>query len=190
MQFVSAHKQSDEATLVLSPAKWQEEFVLIANAKGQETCICHDHIHHILSPAIYATCLLTPKQTLFFSTPSSNGGRFGGRLTPSPSEATPHTTGDTCPTVTARPGHTTKPNTTRQQYRGGLNPEVEYSPQRFLPPNTMGSCGNRPPARGSHGRYCSGLIRRIGVPTLGPKIHLFPTAPGSGGQTRLPHSTR
>jgi hypothetical protein len=45
MRFVSAHTQSDEATPVLSLAKWPEEFVLIANAKGRETFICHDRIH-------------------------------------------------------------------------------------------------------------------------------------------------
>jgi len=44
------------------------------------------------------------------------------------------------------------------------NPEVEYPPKRFLPPNTRGSCGNRHPTQGSHGRYCSGLTRRIGAP--------------------------
>jgi hypothetical protein len=36
MRFVSAHKQADEATVVLSPAKWPVEFVLIANPKGRE----------------------------------------------------------------------------------------------------------------------------------------------------------
>jgi hypothetical protein len=52
MRFVPAHKQSDEAIPVLSPAKWPVEFVLIANDKGLETFACHDRIHHILSPAI------------------------------------------------------------------------------------------------------------------------------------------
>jgi len=63
MWFVPVHKQSDEATLLLSPAKWPVEFVLIANAKGREIFICHGRIHQILSPAIQATCLLTPEQT-------------------------------------------------------------------------------------------------------------------------------
>jgi hypothetical protein len=66
MRFDPAHKQSDEATPVLSLARWPEEFVLIANAKDRETFICHDRIHQILSPAVYATCRLTPAQTLFF----------------------------------------------------------------------------------------------------------------------------
>ncbi len=61
MRFVPAHKQSDEATLVLSLVKWPVEFVLIAIAKGRETFIYHDRIHQILSPAIQATCLLTPE---------------------------------------------------------------------------------------------------------------------------------
>ena len=42
--FVPAHKQSEEAPPVLSPAKWPVEFVLIANAKGRETFLCHDRI--------------------------------------------------------------------------------------------------------------------------------------------------
>jgi hypothetical protein len=65
MRFVPAHKQSDEARLVLYPDKWPVEFVLIANAKSRETFICHDRIHQILSPAIQAACLLAPDQTLF-----------------------------------------------------------------------------------------------------------------------------
>ena len=64
MRFVPAHKQTDEATHVLSPAKWPVELVLIANAKGRESFICHDKIHR---PAIQAACLLPPGQTLFVS---------------------------------------------------------------------------------------------------------------------------
>ena len=45
MRFVPAHKLSDEATPILSPAKWPVEFFLIANAKGRETCIFRDQIH-------------------------------------------------------------------------------------------------------------------------------------------------
>jgi hypothetical protein len=59
MRFVPAHKQSDEANPVLSPAKWPVELVLIANDKDRETFVCHDRIQQIRSPAIQATCLLT-----------------------------------------------------------------------------------------------------------------------------------
>jgi len=59
MRFVPAHKQSDEATPVLSPEKCPVEFVLIANDKGRETFVCHDMIHQIISPANQATWLLT-----------------------------------------------------------------------------------------------------------------------------------
>ncbi len=45
MRFVPAHKQSDEATLVLSPAKWPVEFVLVTNDKGRETFVYHDRKH-------------------------------------------------------------------------------------------------------------------------------------------------
>jgi len=44
MRFVHAHKQSDETTPVLSPAKWPVEFLLIANDKGREIFFCHDRI--------------------------------------------------------------------------------------------------------------------------------------------------
>jgi len=96
IRFVSAHKQSDEATVVLSPLKWPVEFVLIANAKNRETFICQDRIHKILGPVIKANCRLTPAQTHIFPTPPSTRGRFGGRLTPFPRRplpirpATPH----------------------------------------------------------------------------------------------------
>jgi hypothetical protein len=54
------------------------EFVLIANAKGRETFIRHDRIHHILGPAIQAICLFTPAQTKIFPNPSST--RAGSRV--------------------------------------------------------------------------------------------------------------
>jgi hypothetical protein len=84
-----AHKHSDEATHVLYPAKWSVEFVFIVNAKGGKTFICHDRIQKILSPSIQAACHLPPGQILFFPTPPSNGGRFGGRLTPPPRRPLP-----------------------------------------------------------------------------------------------------
>ena len=44
-RFFPEHKQSDEATPVLSPAKWTVELVIIANDNSRETFICHDRIH-------------------------------------------------------------------------------------------------------------------------------------------------
>ncbi len=88
MRFVPAHKQSDGANPILSPAKWPVELVLIANEKGRESFICHDWIQRILSPAIQAKCLLTEAHTLFFPIPPP-GGRFGGRLTPLPRRLLP-----------------------------------------------------------------------------------------------------
>jgi len=110
MRFVPAYKQSDVAAHVLSPAKWTVELVLIANAKGRETFICNDRIHQILSPAIQATCLLTPGQTLLFPTPPSNGGRFGGRLTTPPRRPLP--TQPATPAQTSPRGPDTPPNRT------------------------------------------------------------------------------
>jgi len=83
-----AHKKSDEATLVLSPAKWQAEFVLIANAKGRKTFRCHDRIQSTLAPAILPTCLLT-LDTLF-PTPPYTMDWFGGRLAPYPQDSSPY----------------------------------------------------------------------------------------------------
>ena len=73
MRFVPAHKQSDEASPVLSPAKWPVELILIANHKGRETFVSHDRIQQITGPAIQATCLITAAQILFFPTPSYGG---------------------------------------------------------------------------------------------------------------------
>jgi hypothetical protein len=106
MKFVPAHKQSDGANPILSPAKWPTELVLIANEKGRETFICHDRIQRILSPAIQATCLLTEAQTLFFPTPPL-GGRFEGRLTPLPRRLLP--TAPAIPAKTPPLGPTTPP---------------------------------------------------------------------------------
>ena len=90
MRFVPVHKQPDEATPVLSLAKWPVECVLIANAKGRENFLCHDRINQILSPTIQATCLLKPEQTIFFPTPApSDRGRIGGRLNPTPQRPLP-----------------------------------------------------------------------------------------------------
>jgi hypothetical protein len=88
MRFVPEHKQSDEASPSLYPAKWPVELVLIANEKGRKTFICHDRIQRILRPAIQATCFLNEAHTLFFPTPPL-GRRFGGRLTPLPKRPLP-----------------------------------------------------------------------------------------------------
>jgi hypothetical protein len=82
MRFVPSHKQSDEATPVLSPAKWPAKFVLIANSKGRETFLSHDRIARILYPALQATCNLTQEKTRFFPTPTLDRVQFNGRLTP------------------------------------------------------------------------------------------------------------
>ncbi len=81
MRFVPAHKQADEATVMLSPAKWPIEFVLIANHKGREAFMDTNIIHTILAPAIQATCHPTPKASHFFPPqsipPSSIAARTG-----------------------------------------------------------------------------------------------------------------
>jgi len=113
-----------------------------------------------------------------FSDPTLHWGPVWRSPVPTLSEAPPHTTGDTRPNVTTRPGHTAKPNTSRQHYRGRPKPAVGYPPQpRHFPAPIRGTRGNRHSTRGSHGRYCCVLIRRIRVPTLESMLHLLPTAP-------------
>ncbi len=89
MRFVTFHKQSDEATHVLSPAKWPVEFVLIANSKGRETFLSHDRITRIMCPAMQATCNLTQEKIRFIPIPPPARGTFGGRLTPPPRRSLP-----------------------------------------------------------------------------------------------------
>ena len=81
MRFVPSHKQSDEATPALHPAKWPVDFVLIANPSGREAFLSHDIINKILGPAIRATCALAQEQTQFFPSPPLTRGTYRGRLT-------------------------------------------------------------------------------------------------------------
>ena len=89
MRFVPAHKQTDEVTPILSPAKWPVEFVLIANSKGRESFLNHERIHRILGPAIRDACVLTQDQTRFFPSPPPSRGNFGGHLAPPPRRSLP-----------------------------------------------------------------------------------------------------
>ena len=82
MRFVPAHKQTDEVTPNLSPAKWLVEFVLIANSKGRESFLNHERIHRILGPAIRDVGVLTQDQIRFFPSPPPTRGNFCGRLAP------------------------------------------------------------------------------------------------------------
>ncbi len=52
MRFVPAHKQADDASLELKPAKWPVELVLIANDMGREAYLSNDMIQTILALAI------------------------------------------------------------------------------------------------------------------------------------------
>ncbi len=66
MRFVPAHKQADNASLELKPAKWLVELALIVNDMGREAYLSYNKIHTILAPAIRAICRLKPEE-LFFS---------------------------------------------------------------------------------------------------------------------------
>jgi hypothetical protein len=66
MRSVPAHRQSDDITAALPPAKRSLELVLISIEAGREKYLDHLRIHRILAPAIKAVCLMTPAQTKFF----------------------------------------------------------------------------------------------------------------------------
>ena len=66
MRFVPAHRQSDDMTVTLSPAKWLVELVLISNKAVREKCLDQFRIHKILAPAIPDVCHITPALTKFF----------------------------------------------------------------------------------------------------------------------------
>jgi hypothetical protein len=130
MRFVPAHTQSDEATSILSQAKWPVEFLLVANAKGRETFICHERIHQILGPAILATCLLAPAQTHVVPTPPSNRGRFEGCLIPPPRRSL-----STCPTTLGRTSPY-GPATSPRRISPGNNFAEDPTPRLNTHPNT------------------------------------------------------
>jgi len=66
MHFVPAHRQSDDVTATLPPAKWPVELILISNEAGREKYLDHSRIHRILVPVIQVVCHMTPAQTMFF----------------------------------------------------------------------------------------------------------------------------
>jgi hypothetical protein len=80
---------------------------------------------------------------------------------PTPSETPLHNAVDSRPNVTARPGHTTKKNTTKQPQLGDPNPEVGYPLLRSLLHNVRGARGNRHSTRGGHGHHESRLTCHI-----------------------------
>ena len=106
VRFVPAHKQADEATAVLSPAKWPVKFVLIANHKGCETFMDTNTIHTILAPAMQAICYLPPETTNFFpshSFPYSNKAARAGNIRLHPLPASPATPAIEAPQVPSTP---------------------------------------------------------------------------------------
>ncbi len=72
MRFVPAHRQSDDVTGTLPPAKWPVELVLISKEAGRGKYLDKSRIHIILAPAIKAVCHTTPAQTKFFPLINAN----------------------------------------------------------------------------------------------------------------------
>jgi hypothetical protein len=66
MRFVPAHRQSDDVTATLLPAKMPVELVLISNEAGRERYLDQTRIHKILAPVIQVVCHMTPAQTTCF----------------------------------------------------------------------------------------------------------------------------
>jgi hypothetical protein len=62
MRFVPAHKQTDNDTAELSPAKWPVELVLISNPEGRNRFVNTDRITHILAPALQHVYQMTAEQ--------------------------------------------------------------------------------------------------------------------------------
>jgi hypothetical protein len=64
VRFVPAHRQSDNATSSLSPAKWPVEFVLVFKETDRGAFVSHDRIITIIAPAIQATGRLIPAKQI------------------------------------------------------------------------------------------------------------------------------
>ena len=69
IRFGPAHKQANDESMELKPAKWHVELVFIANAMGREAYLSNHRIQTILSLAIQATCRLKPEEAIVFPRP-------------------------------------------------------------------------------------------------------------------------
>ena len=98
MRFVPVHKQSDEASHVLCPAKWPVEFVLIANAKGRDPTNPRPGNPSYLPPHA--------RTNTFLPDPTLPEGPVQGSPDPTPTETSPRTANDAHLGASARPGHT------------------------------------------------------------------------------------
>ena len=76
--FLPTHRQSDDTTATLPPAKWPVEILLISNEAGREQYLDQAIIHKILAPSIQDVCQMTPALTKFF--PRTNANSQGALL--------------------------------------------------------------------------------------------------------------
>ena len=90
MRFKPAHKQADDASMELKPAKWSVELVLVANDMGREAYFSTGRIQPILAAAIQGTCRLNPEETVFFLSPRYPRHPPSPRNTACPSRSLPH----------------------------------------------------------------------------------------------------
>jgi len=72
MRFVPTHRQSDDTTATLPPAKWPVEMVLLSNETGREQYLYQPMIHKITALAIQDVCQMTPELTKFFPRTNTN----------------------------------------------------------------------------------------------------------------------
>ena len=84
MRFVPAHRQSDDMTATLPPAKWSVENVLISNTAGREKYIDQARIHRILAPTIQDVCHMTPAQPKFLPMKNATSTIPSGMLSATP----------------------------------------------------------------------------------------------------------
>ncbi len=52
VRIVPAHRQTDDMTAILPPAKWLLKLALISNAEGREKYLGQSRSHRILAPII------------------------------------------------------------------------------------------------------------------------------------------
>jgi len=173
VRFVPAHKQADDASMEVTPAKWPVELVLIANAMGREAYLNNNRIQTFLAPAIQATCRLTPEETIFFPPPLYPKHTTSPRMTAYPSRSLPHI--PVVGTQTPQRGPSTPP-----QRQGPALPSRTSSP---CPATTYIATGSTSP-EGYISSQSATQNRYNAPPLIGTYIILPPTR---GEPPPVPH---
>ena len=173
MRFIPAHKQADDATMELTPAKWPVELILIANDLGREAYLDPSRIQTILAPAIQTTCQLTAEETIFFPPPLHSSHSTSPRMTAYPSRSLPHS-----PAVSTQ-SHQQGPSTPPLRLRPGLL-------SLRAPPEAVQATIAARLSASSEGYTSSQALPEITtMPPLAGTHTILP--PTSGGSPPIPH---